>query len=162
MVDLLFSSVEDVILFHGVNVIIFHGVPYMVLSFILCYYFMLSFLTVCKCYHFCVIIFPCKGWVLSFMLSFNVIIFCYHFPTFFFFLKTWHTRGCGASANKYSSAHIDQIHFGDLIPHLTYGGRSTNTRFGSSLETFYSKRDPRSPPLRPFDFERNINVPNAC
>jgi hypothetical protein len=52
---------------------------------------MLSFLTVCKCYHFCVIIFPCTAWVLSFMLSFNVIIFCYHFPPFFFFLKTWHT-----------------------------------------------------------------------
>ncbi len=52
---------------------------------------MLSFLTVCKRYHFCVIIFPYTGWVLSFMLSFNVIIFCYLFPPFFFFLKTWHT-----------------------------------------------------------------------
>jgi hypothetical protein len=53
---------------------------------------MLSCLTFCKCYHFCVIIFPCTAWVLSFMLSFNVIIFCYHFPPFYFFLKTWHTR----------------------------------------------------------------------
>ncbi len=61
------------------------------LSFILCCHLMLSFLTVCKCYHFCVIIFPCTAWVLSFMLSFNVTIFCYHFPPFFFFLKTWHT-----------------------------------------------------------------------
>ncbi len=55
---------------------------------------MLAFLTVCKCYHFFVIIFACTAWVLSFMLSFNVITFCYHFPPFFFFLKTWHTPLC--------------------------------------------------------------------
>jgi len=65
------------------------------LSFGVIIYFMLSFDVIishsCKCYNFCVIIFPCTGWVLSFMLSFNVIIFCYHFPPFFFFLKTWHT-----------------------------------------------------------------------
>ncbi len=65
---------------------------HLVLSFIICYHLMLSFLTVWKCFHFCVIIFPCTGWVLSFMLSFNVIIFCYHFPPFIFFLKTWHTQ----------------------------------------------------------------------
>ncbi len=53
---------------------------------------MLSFLTVCKCYNFCVIIFSCTAWLLSFMLSFNVIIFCNHFPPFFFFLKMWHTQ----------------------------------------------------------------------
>ncbi len=52
----------------------------------------LTFLTVCKCCNFCVIIFPCTAWLLSFMLSFNVIIFCYHFPPFFFFPKTCHTR----------------------------------------------------------------------
>jgi hypothetical protein len=84
----------------------YHLCYHLVLSFILCYrlmlsffdviiwcyLLMLSFLTVCKCYHCCVIIFPCTGWVLSFMLSFNVIIFCYLFPPFFFFLKTWHTQ----------------------------------------------------------------------
>ncbi len=48
---------------------------------------MLSFLTVGKCYHFCVIIFSCTAWVLSFMLSFNVIIFCYHFLPFSFSWK---------------------------------------------------------------------------
>ncbi len=63
------------------NVIIFDVI-------IWCYHLMLSFLTVCKWYYFCVIIFPCTAWVLSF----NVIIFCYHFLPFFFFLKTWHTR----------------------------------------------------------------------
>ncbi len=46
---------------------------------------MLSFLPVRKCYHFCVIIFPCTGWVFSLMLSFNVIIYCYHFHHFFLF-----------------------------------------------------------------------------
>ncbi len=51
---------------------------------ILCYHFSQS----TKSYHFCVIIFPSRCWVLSFMLSFNVIIFRYHFPPFFFFLKT--------------------------------------------------------------------------
>ncbi len=56
----------------------------------LCYHLMLSFLTVSKCYHFYVIIFPSTCWVLSFMLLFDVIIYCYHFPPFFFFLKTWH------------------------------------------------------------------------
>ncbi len=45
-----------------------------VFLFISCYHLILSFLTVCKCYHFC------------------VIIFCYHFLPFFFFLKTWHTQ----------------------------------------------------------------------
>jgi hypothetical protein len=60
---------------------------HLVSSFILCYHLMLSFLTVCKCYHFCVIFFPCTGWVLSFMLSFNVITFCYHFPPFSFSWK---------------------------------------------------------------------------
>ncbi len=60
---------------------------HLVLSFILCHHLMLSFLTVCKYYNFCVIIFPCTGWVLSFMFSFNVIILCYHFPLFSFFWK---------------------------------------------------------------------------
>ena len=68
---------------------------------------MLSFLTVCKCYHFCVIIFPCTAWVLSFMLSFNVIIFCYHFPPFFFFLKTWHTPKAGTAVRTiYCTAQV--------------------------------------------------------
>jgi hypothetical protein len=80
------------------NVIIFDVISFGVI--IWCYqlfyaiiwcYLMLSFLTVCKCYHFCAIIFPCTGGVLSFMLSFNVIIFVFIFPLFFFFLKTWHT-----------------------------------------------------------------------
>ncbi len=73
---------------------------YFVLSFLLsffgcyhlCYHLMLSFITVSKCYHFYVIIFPCTYFVLSFMLSFDVIIYCYLSPPFFFFLKTWHTR----------------------------------------------------------------------
>ncbi len=101
-----FSIVEDVILFYGVNVIIFegleiiifHGVPYMlsflkhwVLSLGVIIYFMLSFDVIIshslQMLSFCVIIFPCTGWVLSFMLSFNVIIFCYHFPPFSFSWK---------------------------------------------------------------------------
>jgi len=78
------------------NVIIFVLSFFLVLvgCYHLCYHLMLSFFsrendnTVRKCYHFCVIIFPCTCWVLSFMLSFDVILFCYHFPPFFFFLKT--------------------------------------------------------------------------
>jgi hypothetical protein len=70
---------------------------------------MLSFLTFCKCYHFCVIIFPCTAWVLSFMLSFNVIIFCYHFPPFFFFLKTWHTPYLYKSTPTASSPPLPSI-----------------------------------------------------
>ncbi len=74
------------------NCIIF-PCSYFVLSFMLyflgCYHLryhlMLSFLTVSKCYHFYVIIFPSTSWVLSFMLSFDVIIYCYHFPPFFLF-----------------------------------------------------------------------------
>jgi hypothetical protein len=67
--------IEDVILFHGVNVIIFEGLGVIIfhgvmeVPFILCYHLMFLFLTVCKCYRFCVIIFPCTGWVLS---------LCYH------------------------------------------------------------------------------------
>ncbi len=65
---------------------------YLVLSFGVIIYLMLLFDVIIWCYHFCVIIFPCTGWVLSFMLSFNVIIFGYNFPPFFLFLKTWHTQ----------------------------------------------------------------------
>ncbi len=64
---------------------------HLVLSFAVIIYLMLSFDVIishiCKCYHFCVIIFPCTAWVLSFMLPFNVIIFCYHFPPFSFSWK---------------------------------------------------------------------------
>ncbi len=86
------------------GVIIYFMLSFNVIIF-WCYHLMLSFDVIIWCYHLyhiiilCyhfsqftnVIIFPCKGWVLSFMLSFNVIIFCYYFPPFFFFLKTWHT-----------------------------------------------------------------------
>jgi hypothetical protein len=63
-----FSSIEDVINFHGVNVIIFEGLDVIIF----------------ECYHFYVIIFPCTYFVLSFMFSFEVIIYCYHFPPFSF------------------------------------------------------------------------------
>jgi hypothetical protein len=74
-----FSSVEDVILFHGVNFIIFEGLDVIIFHVIIwCYHLMLSFLTVCKCYHFCVIIFLVQDgrYQLCYhlMLSFFVII----------------------------------------------------------------------------------------
>jgi hypothetical protein len=66
--DVIILIVEDVIIFHGVNVIIFEGLDVIIF----------------ECYHFYVIIFPCTYFVLSFVLSFFVIIYCYHFPPFSF------------------------------------------------------------------------------
>ncbi len=56
---------------------IFCAIMYVIIlgRYHLCYHLMLSFLTVSKCYHFYVIIFPSTCWMLSFMLSFDVIIF---------------------------------------------------------------------------------------
>ncbi len=94
---------------------------------------MLSFFTVRKCYHFCVIIFPCSCWVLSFMLSFYVILFCYHFPPFLFFLKTWHTpiKAAGIAGDgpvPGSEGHVVQ----DLEPG---GEQRRGRRHGRRLHT---------------------------
>jgi hypothetical protein len=83
-----FSSVEDVILFHGVNVIIFegldviifHGVPYM-LSFLKHWVHPWSWsfqgviiYVIIWCYHLFYVIIWCYHFL---MLSFDVIIWCY-------------------------------------------------------------------------------------
>ncbi len=77
----------DVINFWCYHLLLSFGVIIWCYHLFLCYHLMLSFLTVCKCYNFCVIIFPCTGWVLSFMLSFNVIIFVIISPLFSFSWK---------------------------------------------------------------------------
>jgi hypothetical protein len=81
-----FSSVEDVIIFHGVNVIIFEGLDNIRVLTMLSFFRMLSFML-----SFGVIIYFMLsfGVIIYFMLSFDVIIFCHHlllsFPPFFLF-----------------------------------------------------------------------------
>jgi hypothetical protein len=48
-------------------------------------------------------------------------------------------RGCGVSANEYSSAHGAQINFGDVSPYLTYGRSiSHSERTSAQLKNFCS------------------------
>ncbi len=84
-----------------------------------CYHFSRS---ANACYHFHVIIFLCKYFVLSFMLSFDVIIYCYHFPPFFFFLKTWHTQQHEVTKERGTS---ESVVFGHI-----FGGKPLSVTLG--------------------------------
>jgi hypothetical protein len=89
-----YSSVEDVILFHGANVIIFEGLDVIIfMVYHICYrfwstgcYLFRVWYNFLGCYHLC------YHWVLSFilcyhlMLSFLTVCKCYHFCVNIFYL----------------------------------------------------------------------------